>query len=152
MLNGFFSDMSLFHNYIWWHQIFGQMFNYKISLKLQNLCTTLPCLLLCMAFLLLFPCMSLYYSADYMEGPSEKELNSSRGFQSDISFYKLDWNSEYWIMPWIVWAELKHSIAQIPWKTICLTIFYCGLRPPGYKIFTLLNSQVFKKCSVHKPW
>lgn len=72
-----------------------QMFNSKISLKLNNLCTTVPCFLLCKAFLLLFPFVPLYYSADYIEGPSEKQFNSDRGFQSDISFYKLDWNSRF---------------------------------------------------------
>lgn len=77
------------------NQMFGQIFNSKISLKLYNLHMTLPHFLLCESFLLLFPFVPLYYSADYIEGPSKKQFNSDRGFQSGISSYKLDCNSRF---------------------------------------------------------
>lgn len=58
--------------------------NYKISLKQHNLCITVPRFLLWEAFLLLLPFLPLSDSADYIEGPSEKQFNSNRDFQSDL--------------------------------------------------------------------
>lgn len=67
----------------------------------------------CLCGLFFFSCVPLYYSADCIEESSEKQVKNDWGFQSDILFYKPDWNSGYWIMAWIAWLEMKPYIPQI---------------------------------------
>lgn len=123
------------------NQMFGQIFNSKISLKLYNLHMTIPHFLLCEPFLLLFPFVPLYYSADYIEEPSKKQFDSDRGFQSGISSYKLDCNSRFWITAWIPCLELKHCTTNIL-KDNLLTHLCSSPSLFGYKIPTLLNRQL----------
>lgn len=132
------------------YQMFGQIFNYKISLKHYNLCITVPHFLLWEAFLLLLPFVPLSYSADYIEGPSEKQFNSNRDFQSDLI-----------LQTWLEFRVLNRGLNSLAWakaldstdilKNNLLAHLCRGPSLFGYKNICFRRNPLGNGNSLHKP-